>query len=97
MEAQDYKDQVNLLAKTKIEYTIVNNGGYRDILEPMLVVLHSVAANAGANLPRVVKAKKALKWYSDTWNTVDTHLDSINGITNLAPQTFIDSLTLPTL
>jgi len=94
MEAQEYKDIVNLLAKTKIDYAITSKG-YRDINEPMVVVIHSLVS--GTNTPKMIRAKKALKWYSDTWVLVDTHVDSIVAPTNLVPQVFIDSLTLPTI
>jgi len=95
MEAQDYKDQVNLLAKTKIDYAIQSVGGYRDLNEPIILCIYATTTNTSN--AKITKARKALKWYYDTWATVDTHLATITGITNLAPQTFIDSLTLPTL
>ncbi len=65
--------------------------GYPSLFIPLILV-----ANGSANA-RVTRAKKALKWYADTWEAANTHLNTIGATTNLNPQTFIDSLILPTL
>lgn len=95
MAGQDYKDQVNMLAKIKIDYAIQSVGGYRDLNEPIILCIYATTTNTSN--AKITKARKALKWYYDTWATVDTHLNTIGATTNLSPQTFINSLILPTL
>jgi len=95
MAGQDYKDQVTMLAKIKIDYAIQNVGGYRDLNEPIILCIYATTTNTSN--AKITKARKALKWYYDTWATVDTHLNTIGATTNLSPQTFINSLILPTL
>jgi hypothetical protein len=63
--------------------------GYPSLFMPLILV-----ANGAANA-RVTRAKKALKWYAETVELANAHLATVGATTNLDPQAFIDSLSLP--
>lgn len=85
-----YSATLTELVERKMKEALQSKG-YPSIDMPHIIVTHSIVT--GVSNPRVVRAKKALKWYADIWESIVTHLATIGATTNLDPQTFIDSIT----